>query len=129
MSIIIFNVYLGKVVPTHGVCYVAWGGGEHGKSEYEVLVGSASWVPGTGSDIPPTALPGEILLKSIKKLLDLNSVFFSAGETEDGEPLFVGRARHEGTVTVGKIQPSHGVCYISYAGQELGFADYEVLVA
>jgi len=99
----------GKVVPSHGVCYVAWGGGEHGKTEYEVLVGSASWVPGTGSDIPPTALP--------------------AGESEDGEPLFVGRAHHEGTVTVGKVQPSHGVCYISYAGQELGFAAYEILVS
>lgn len=101
--------FLGKVVASHGVCYVAWGGGEHGKTEYEVLVGSASWAPGTGSTIPPNALP--------------------AGESEDGEPLFVGRVQHEGTVTVGKIQPSHGVCYISYAGQELGFAEYEVLVA
>jgi hypothetical protein len=26
----------GKVVPSHGVCYVAWGGMEHGKNEYEV---------------------------------------------------------------------------------------------
>lgn len=99
----------GKVVPSHGVCYVAWGGGEHGKGDYEVLVGSATWVQGTGSNIPPTALP--------------------AGESEDGEPLFVGRAQHEGTITIGKVQPSHGVCYISYAGQELGFAEYEILVA
>lgn len=65
-------------------------------------------------------------LKS-KQFFNLTSVL--AGESEDGEPLFVGRASHEGTVTVGKIQPSHGVCYISYAGQELGFADYEVLIA
>jgi len=50
----------GKVVASHGVCYVAWGGGEHGKDEYEVLVGSGNWLAGTGSDIPPTALPGEI---------------------------------------------------------------------
>lgn len=49
----------GKVVASHGVCYVAWGGGEHGKSEYEVLVGSAAWAPGTGSTIPPNALPGK----------------------------------------------------------------------
>lgn len=47
----------GKVVASHGVCYVAWGGGEHGKPEYEVLVGSGAWVPGTGSEIPPNALP------------------------------------------------------------------------
>jgi len=99
----------GKVVPSHGVCYVAFGGGEHGKTEYEVLVGSGQWVPGNGSNIPPTAMP--------------------AGETEEGEPLFVGRVQHEGTVTIGKVHPSHGVCYISYAGQELGFEAYEVLVA
>lgn len=55
--------------------------------------------------------------------------FVLAGETEDGEPLFVGRVQHEGTVTIGKVHPSHGVCYISYAGQELGFEAYEVLVA
>lgn len=26
----------GKVVPSHGVCYVPWGGAEHGIPEYEV---------------------------------------------------------------------------------------------
>lgn len=26
----------GKIVPSHGVCYVAWGGLEHGKEEYQV---------------------------------------------------------------------------------------------
>ena len=32
----------GKIVPSHGVCYVAWGGVEHGKNEYEVwTAGSA----------------------------------------------------------------------------------------
>ncbi|RZF38568.1 hypothetical protein LSTR_LSTR017053, partial [Laodelphax striatellus] len=25
----------GKVVPSHGVCYVPWGGEEHGIAEYE----------------------------------------------------------------------------------------------
>lgn len=71
--------------------------------------------------VKPFDSPTKINFHNIKNFL--------AGESEDGEPLFVGRAQHEGTVTVGKIQPSHGVCYISYAGQELGFADYEVLVA
>lgn len=27
----------------------------------------------------------------------------SSGHTEDGEPLFVGRATHEGSLTVGKV--------------------------
>lgn len=31
----------GKVVPSHGVCYISWGGVEHGKNEYEVWV--ADW--------------------------------------------------------------------------------------
>lgn len=26
----------GKIVASHGVCYVPWGGVEHGKNEYEV---------------------------------------------------------------------------------------------
>ena len=48
------------------MCYVAWGGGEHGKNEYEVLVGSASWVPGSGTSIPPHALPGYLIDPSLK---------------------------------------------------------------
>jgi len=31
-------------------------------------------------------------------------------------------------MTVGKVQQSHGVCYIPYGGEELSFPDYEVLV-
>lgn len=97
----------GKFCKSHGVCYVAWGGGEHGKEEYEILVGNGDWVQTSGSEIPPNAFPG--------------------GESEDGEPLFIGRVPHEGTLTVGKVHPSHGSCYIAYAGQELAFTDYEVL--
>ncbi|XP_045492266.1 C3 and PZP-like alpha-2-macroglobulin domain-containing protein 8 isoform X2 [Colias croceus] len=100
----------GKVVSSHGCAYVPWGGQEHGKPQYQVLVGGpGNWVPTSGSNLPPGAFPG--------------------GETEAGEPLFIGRVRHEGSITTGKVQQSHGVCYISFAGQELGFPDYEVLVA
>lgn len=98
----------GKLVPSHGVCYVPWGGAEHPHQEYEVLCGGGNWIRGDGGNIPPQAVP--------------------AGESEDGEPLFVGRAHHEGSVTVGKVQASHGVCYIPYGGAELGFADYEIFV-
>ncbi|XP_063229579.1 uncharacterized protein LOC134534858 isoform X2 [Bacillus rossius redtenbacheri] len=100
----------GKLIPSHGVCYVPWGGQEHGKPEYQVLVGcEPAWVPAAGGQLPQGALP--------------------AGETEEGEPLFVGRANHEGTITVGKVQPSHSVCYIPYGGMEIGYPEYEVMVA
>ncbi|XP_018343738.1 PREDICTED: C3 and PZP-like alpha-2-macroglobulin domain-containing protein 8 isoform X2 [Trachymyrmex septentrionalis] len=99
----------GKVKPGHSVCYVAWGGAEHGKTDYQVLCGcKPTWVPVNGGNIPPNAIPG--------------------GETEDGEPLFVGRVHHEGTVTIGKVQPSHNVCYIPYAGSEIASSEYEVMV-
>lgn len=75
----------GKLVPSHGVIYVPWGGGEHSHAEYEVLCGcSTMWVPVNGDAIPPQAQP--------------------AGETEAGEPLFVGRVNHEGALTIGKVQ-------------------------
>ncbi|XP_063394948.1 uncharacterized protein LOC134679930 [Cydia fagiglandana] len=100
----------GKLVSSHGRAYVPWGGVENGKDEYQVLVGGPNnWVPSSGSAIPPGA--------------------FQAGQSEDGEPLYVGRVRHEGSLTIGKVQQSHGTCYIAFAGQELGFPDYEILVA
>lgn len=100
----------GKVQPSHGVCYISWGGGEHPHSDYEVLcAGGGYWVPVESGNIPPNAMP--------------------AGETETGEPLYIGRANHNGTVTVGKVQPSHGCCYIPYSGQELAFTDFELFVS
>uniref|UniRef100_A0A224XP38 Putative farnesoic acid o-methyltransferase n=1 Tax=Panstrongylus lignarius TaxID=156445 RepID=A0A224XP38_9HEMI len=99
----------GKVHPSHGVCYVAWGGSEHGIPEYEVLCGcQPSWVPATSDQVPPSALP--------------------AGQSEDNEPLYVGRAQHDDKMVVGKVQKSHSVCYISYAGLEIPKEEYEVLV-
>lgn len=59
--------------------------------------------------------------------LIIQFVHVVAGETSGGEPLFVGRARHEGTITLGKVQPSHGVCYIPYGGQEIAYDNYEIL--
>ncbi|CAK1544511.1 unnamed protein product [Leptosia nina] len=100
----------GKLAASHQCAYVPWGGVENGKQQYQVLVGgSNNWVPTSGSNIPPGAFPG--------------------GESEDGEPLYVGRVRHEGSITTGKVQQTHGVCYIPFAGQELGFPEYEILMA
>ncbi|XP_050295291.1 uncharacterized protein LOC126735359 isoform X2 [Anthonomus grandis grandis] len=98
----------GKLVPSHGQAYVAWGGAENPVQEYEVLCDfPGQWLATSGGNIPPNAVP--------------------AGQSEDGEALFIGRVVHDGALTVGKIQPSHGVLYIPYGGQELSFQDYEVL--
>lgn len=56
-----------------------------------LIGGSNRWVPTSGANVPPGAFPG--------------------GESEDGEPLFVGRVNHEGSLTVGKVpvqfKPDH----------------------
>lgn len=101
----------GKLLADHGVAYIPWGGEEHGKENYEVLViaeDAVSWVDATGDSIPENAIQG--------------------GVTEDGEALYIGRATHEGAVTVGKVHPSHASLYISYGGAEIGYPDYQILV-
>ncbi|KAG8240222.1 hypothetical protein J437_LFUL004682 [Ladona fulva] len=100
----------GKVQPNHKLCYVPWGGDEHPKEEFKVLCGNGlEWIAGSGTEIPPEAVPG--------------------GNAEDGETLYIGRVPHEDTITVGKVHPSHGTCYIPYGGSELGFPEYEILVS
>lgn len=93
------------------LCSVAWGGAEHKKDNFEMLVGGSkdNWVSAKDGVVPASAFPG--------------------GESENFETLFIGRVQHEGTITVGKIHPSHRVCYISYAGKELAFKEFEVLVS
>lgn len=54
---------------------------------------------------------------------------FPGGHSENGETLFIGRVLHnDGILSIGKIQPSHRVCYVTHAGQEINFREYEVLV-
>ncbi|KAL0279187.1 UNVERIFIED_CONTAM: hypothetical protein PYX00_000797 [Menopon gallinae] len=99
----------GKCVPSHGVTYVPWGGGEHGKPEYEILCGcQGEWVAASEGHIPEGAL--------------------EAGKTEDGEVLYIGRVNDGERFGLGKVQASHKVCYIPYGGQELAYPDYEVYV-
>lgn len=103
------GVIPGKIHPSHGVCYVAWGGAEHGVPEFEVLTNCAGkWITTSGDYIPPSAIQG--------------------GTSETGEPLYIGRATHNDTLTVGKVQKSHGLCYIPYGGSEISFTEYEILV-
>lgn len=53
----------------------------------------------------------------------------TAGVTADGEPLYIGRVNHEGSLTVGKVQISHGALYIPFGGGEVPIhSEIEVLV-
>ncbi|PSN46755.1 hypothetical protein C0J52_21805 [Blattella germanica] len=75
----------------------------------EVLChGSIAWAPSRDGHVPQEALP--------------------VGYTSEGETLYAGRAFHDGTLTVGKVHPSHGVCYIPYGGQEIAYKEYEILI-
>ncbi|CAG2056342.1 unnamed protein product, partial [Timema podura] len=95
-----------KVVPRHGGAFVSWGGEEHSKFSYEVLCCSnVAWERSSHGHVPYGAI--------------------EAGRTSSGEPLFIGRVLHNGTLTPGKIHPSHRMCYIPFGGQEIPFDSYE----
>ncbi len=69
----------GKIVPSHGVCYIAYGGQERAHRTYEYLVspsyGSLRWIRAADGQIPSGAVHG--------------------GRASSGEPLFIGRAYYE----------------------------------
>ncbi|XP_023311630.1 natterin-4-like [Anoplophora glabripennis] len=98
-----------KVIPGRNIAYVSYEGEEYHKDSFQVLCEQRfDWIPNHGGYIPPGAIEG--------------------GRTSDGEILYIGRVQHEGTQTVGKVHPSHGVCYIPFDGKELSFEDYEILI-
>lgn len=66
--------------------------------------GSVCWCDASGGMVPPDAVEGG----------------------KDDEPLFVGRAQHEGALIPGKVKPSHSVCYVAWGGAEHGKTDYQV---
>ena len=87
----------GKLVPSHGRCYVAWGGKEYGYYTYQVLQGrNLKWIR-LGSSIPRNAV--------------------RAG-TDKGESLYPCLAVHDGELTSGKYLLSHGSCYVPWGGKE-----------
>ncbi|KAF6210033.1 hypothetical protein GE061_015788 [Apolygus lucorum] len=98
-----------KVTPNHRCAFASYEGRQVEKDYYQVLISDhVSWRPTSGGNIPPDAV--------------------RVGHTGDGEPLYVGRVYHEGTLTVGKVHPSHGCCYIAWSGDELKKYDYEIMV-
>lgn len=66
-------------------------------------------MPSLAGHVPPSAVPG--------------------GQTSDGETLYIGRAPYEGSITVGKVHPSHKTLYIPYAGEEVAIRKFEILTS
>lgn len=98
------------MVPSKNTAYICWGGAEYAKTHYDILVGQHyGWVPCFSGRVPPNAV--------------------RTGNTSTGEPLYIGRGRWEGSLTVGKIHSSHGCLYIPFGGQEHRLDSYEVLVS
>lgn len=104
------SVTPGRIDLAKKACCIPWGGDEHQKRIYEVLCGEGKFVPVTPDST-------EALLKAT-----------TAGMSEQGEPLFIGRVWHDSQWISGKVQRSHGVCYIGCKGKELAFREYEVFV-
>jgi len=99
-----------KVMPSKNVAYISYNGEEVPKHQFEVLCGgNTSWVPSSYGNIPPNAVKG--------------------GHTASGEPLYVGRGHWQGSLTVGKVHPSHQALYIPYGGSEVPIkGNYEILI-
>lgn len=103
------DILPAKVIPTKNACYIAYGGEEIEKDQFEVLVPAMfSWQFSTNGAVPPGAV--------------------EAGVTADGEKLYFGRVTHDGCTTPGKIHPSHGTCYYPFDGEEKSSTEYECLV-
>ncbi|XP_052872525.1 natterin-3-like [Anopheles cruzii] len=99
----------GKIVANRHIAYVCCNGKEHEKPLFEVLCGgNVSWQQSGFGQVPPNAVLG--------------------GRTSGGEPLYIGRAHHNGSLTPGKVHPSHSALYIPYGGSELNMKNYEILV-
>jgi len=104
------SVTPGKVLEVDRTCIIPWGTISNEKHDYEILMCSSAynWTAAEKGSVPVNA--------------------FSAGQSEQGETLYIGRVFHNGDLIVGKVQPSHRVCYISSGTEELNFQKYEVFV-
>lgn len=102
------DLLVAKYVPGRNQAYVSYSGQEIEKSEIEVLCGEYyKWIPASNGNVPDSAVRG--------------------GQTSSGEPLYIGRAKWEGSLIPGKIHPSHQSLYVAYGGKEHKVTNYEVL--
>jgi len=98
-----------KVIPSKNACYVSYNGKEILVDNFEVLTHDArlAWEPQSDGRVAEGAV--------------------SSGR-EGNEELFIGRAPFQGSMTIGKIHPSHRCLYFPYNGKEERATHYEVLV-
>ncbi|XP_050349452.1 annexin A7-like [Nymphalis io] len=100
----------GKLAIKHKAAYVPWGGRENAVNNIEVCCArpeKVRWVESRDGMIPQNAI--------------------ISGNTSAGEPLYIGRAREQGSLTPGKVHPSHKAMYLSFAGKEVPHKIYEIL--
>ncbi|XP_047022470.1 uncharacterized protein LOC124631876 [Helicoverpa zea] len=100
----------GKYVPSIGKAFVAWGGREFDKQNFEILCGyNAKWIKTRTNYIPQNA--------------------FIGGRSEvQNEPLYIGRAKIDRKLIPGKVHVRYKTCYLPYDGKEVEVSLYEILV-
>ncbi|CAB3235671.1 unnamed protein product [Arctia plantaginis] len=100
----------GKFALKSRAAYIPHGGKEVPVQNFEVLLAAPHalrWLPSSHGQVPAGAIP--------------------AGNTNQGETLYIARVNHLRSTTPGKVHPSHGCSYISFGGSEIPYKQYEVL--
>jgi len=103
------SIQPGKVRPAFGAALIPFGGKEISVTDYEVLVESGIWIPGSNGQIPDGAVV--------------------CGSEANGDPLFVARASLNGGLHPGKIRFAFGAALIGFGGKEVPVSNYEVLAS
>eukprot|EP00094_Tigriopus_californicus_P011100 TCALIF_10711-PA protein Name:"Protein of unknown function" AED:0.12 eAED:0.14 QI:0/0/0/0.33/1/1/3/0/293 len=148
------KAYIGRVVPTHGTCYVICKAMEHKRSCYQVLVNPSSdvlvWRKDYLGHVPDTAI--QFSTHQSSSFADSNFDFLSSNDVKEPppppiiepavrafggtkcepissvEPYYIGRARVSKNVVIpGYIVPCHGMIHSGYDNREIVKDDYEVL--
>ncbi|XP_045492473.1 uncharacterized protein LOC123691926 [Colias croceus] len=100
----------GKYIPSLGRAFIAWGGQEYEKRNYQLLCGyNAKWVACRNNEVP-------------------ENVFVAGMSEVRDEPLYIGRAMIDGNLVVGKVHMLYKTCYLPYNGVEVEKHEYEILV-
>lgn len=100
----------GKLSIKHRAAYVPHMGKEVPVHNFEIFCARTNdvhWVTSSHGQVPPGAI--------------------AAGNTENGDTLYIARVKHLNSITPGKVHPNHNCCYISFGGKEISYATYEVL--